>query len=85
MYIVVEIKTGDTVKTRATSFNDRKLAERKYHTVLASAAVSDFQKHAAVLMTDDGMPLMHMCYTHEFRPDVLNSPEPYDDFAVTEG
>ena len=39
-------------------------AESKYHEVLAAAAVSELPTHAAILITAEGIPLMHECYYH---------------------
>lgn len=64
-YIVIELQTnnGSTahiVTTHAT----REAAESKYHTVLAAAAISNVEIHAAVVMTPDGFELMRQAYTH---------------------
>ena len=40
-------------------------AEAKYHEVLAAAAVSELPSHAAVIIAQDGFPVMHQCYHHE--------------------
>lgn len=39
-------------------------AESKYHEVLAAAAVSELQSHAATLLTADGRVIMNQCYKH---------------------
>ena len=46
-------------------------AESKYHEVLAAAAVSELQSHAATLLTADGRLIMSQCYKH-----ALPTPEP---------
>lgn len=46
-------------------------AESKYHEVLAAAAVSELQSHAATLLTADGRVIMNQCYKH-----ALPTPEP---------
>lgn len=46
-------------------------AESKYHSVLASAAVSELPQHSATLITSNGMCIMNQCYTH-----VIPAPEP---------
>ena len=46
-------------------------AESKYHEVLAAAAVSELQSHAATLLTADGRAIMNQCYKH-----ALPTPEP---------
>ena len=65
MYIVCEIQTtGEQVATLVTSYADRLEAESKYHTVLASAAISSVPKHGALMFDEDGNPLMRACYHH---------------------
>ena len=46
-------------------------AESKYHEVLAAAAISELQSHAATLLTADGRAIMNQCYKH-----VKTAPEP---------
>lgn len=46
-------------------------AESKYHEVLAAAAISELQSHAATLLTADGRVIMNQCYKH-----ALPTPEP---------
>lgn len=48
-------------------------AESKYHEVLAAAAISELQSHAATLLTADGRMIMNQCYKH---PKVVPEPEP---------
>lgn len=39
--------------------------ESKYHEVLAAAALSNMEEHAAILFESNGTPIMHQCYRHE--------------------
>lgn len=66
MYFVIELQTrnGQTANL-VTVWSSRANAEQKYHTILAAAAVSDCEKHAAVVLSDEGFPLLHQCYIHE--------------------
>ncbi len=66
MFIVIEIQVNanGTVGTLVDSFADQQAAESKYHTVLASAAVSNLPKHAAIMISDEGFPLRNECYKH---------------------
>lgn len=58
-------KASDTqVATLVTTHADRNEAESKYHTVLASAAVSAVPLHSAVLMDDSGYTLKNDTYVH---------------------
>jgi hypothetical protein len=65
MYFVIELQTnnGQTAYL-VTSHATRAEAESKYHTVLSAAAVSSVEKHAAILVSDEGFPLMNQCYIH---------------------
>ena len=65
MYIVIEIQTGEQVATLVNAYADRNVAENKYHTILAAAAVSEVPKHGAVMLTDEGVRLKSECYIHE--------------------
>lgn len=67
MYIVIEIQTNSngTIGNLVTSYEDRNSAESAFHTVLASAAVSELPCHAAVLISNEGFTLEYKCYKHE--------------------
>lgn len=71
-YIVIEIQTYATgeVGTLITQHDNRNQAESKFHTVLASAAISGLPKHSCVLMTNDGFLLDTKCY------EVIEESEP---------
>ena len=66
VYIVVELQTAanGTVSNIVTTHADFNSAESKFHTVLAAAAISSVPKHAAILMSEEGFPMRHECYTH---------------------
>lgn len=66
-YIVLEIQTNldGTVGTLAYDYTDRNVAEQKYHTVLAAAAVSEIPTHAAVLMTNEGVTIESKMYHYK--------------------
>ena len=77
-YIVMEIQTFDTgaISTPTYAFDDRLSAEAKYHSILASAAISKLPVHACVLMTSDGRPITNQAYTHPVEPEpVPETPE----------
>lgn len=71
MYILIELQTtnGQTSDI-VTAFADKLAAESAYHTVLASAAVSQVGTHAAVLLDERGNLLSREFYRHR------NDPEP---------
>lgn len=69
-FYIIEIKKGTEYEHNvywAYDANQRKArlkAEGKYHEVLAAAAISDYETHAAILFSAEGEPLMHECYYH---------------------
>ena len=65
MFLVMEIQKGSSVSNLVYSYETRNEAENKYHTILASAAVSNIPKHSAVLLTDEGEYIKHECFVHE--------------------
>lgn len=66
-YLVVEMQTyqDDTHGALKDEFDDIALAEQKYHTVLAAAAVSSCKIHSAALLDFSGRLLKREQYTHE--------------------
>ena len=74
MFIVIELQTntGGAVSNIATPYSDRNQAEAKYHQILSAAAVSTVYKHAAAMLTEEGVRLKSECYIHEQEPE----PEP---------
>ena len=62
-FTVLELQNG-TVGANVWTYTDRLAAESKYHSVLAVAATSAVENHAAVLLTDDGVALAHASYKH---------------------
>ena len=64
-YIVIELQTnGNQTANIVTTHATREEAESKYHTVLAAAAVSNVEVHAATILTPDGFQLMSQAYHH---------------------
>ena len=55
-YVVIEIQTSanDTVSTLVTTYDNFNVAQQKYHTILAAAAVSDLPCHSAAILTQQG-------------------------------
>lgn len=66
MFLVIEIQTmaEDQVAYLVSTHKDGNLAESKYHTVLAAAAVSALPKHAAVILDEEGNLYTRQCYRH---------------------
>lgn len=69
-FLVIEIQTNadGAVGNFVWSYAERSLAEQKYHTVLAAAAVSALPSHAAVMLTNEGKMVDHAVYHHEVEP-----------------
>lgn len=65
MFYVLEIQTNEnTGAVIPFTFSNRNEAEAKYHSLLAVAAVSQVEKHGAMLFTDDGFVLKTEVYNH---------------------
>lgn len=66
MYIVVEIQTNadGTVGNIVHAYAAKNEAYSRYHSVLASAAISALPRHAAVLLENTGTPLEFRCFEH---------------------
>lgn len=71
MFIVIELQTNTdkTIGNFVFTFTDRNQAEAKYHQILSAAAVSAVYKHAAVMLTEEGVRLKSECYIHEQEPE----------------
>lgn len=66
MYIIVELQTNNgTTANIVTAFEDKLAAESAYHTVLAAAAISQVEIHAAVMMDEYGNQLNRAIYLHQ--------------------
>lgn len=74
MYLVMEIQKSNKgqVSQLVTSHAERAEAEKKYHTVLAYAAVSSVDIHSAVMLTDEGDMVKKETYYH-------GQPEPEEE------
>lgn len=64
MYIVMEIQLNNDGKigTLINQYENIREAESKYHTILASAALSSLPKHTALIMTEEGMVEQARCF-----------------------
>lgn len=67
MFIVIELQTinDSQVANIVNAYTDQKVAEQKYHTILAAAAVSSLPCHAAVMLDEKGRMIKSEYYTHE--------------------
>ena len=66
MYIVIELqKAADgNVANIVTSYNSLAEAESKYHSILASAAISELPIHSAVIVSEEGFAVESKCFKH---------------------
>ena len=64
-YLVIEIQTtGNVTAHIATSFDNQPQAESKFHQILAAAAVSQLDVHAAVILNEFGAIVAQGYYEH---------------------
>jgi predicted regulator of Ras-like GTPase activity (Roadblock/LC7/MglB family) len=65
-YIVIELqKTAEgQVANLVFSFDTLAEAESKYHSILASAAISTIPVHSAIIVSEEGFPVANKCYKH---------------------
>lgn len=66
-FIVIEIQhyaNGTTGIVPPASFEDRNKAEEKYHTVLATAAVSDVFDHVCTMLDREGHTIKSEHFPH---------------------
>ena len=66
MFIVIELQKSaeGVVSNIVTEHATLAEAESKYHSILASAAVSQIPVHSAVLVSEEGFPVKNQCYKH---------------------
>ena len=66
MYTIVEMQTNAGVTAVLTqTAADRNQAESIYHQILASAAISSVEIHAASLLSEYGFLLLREAYEHK--------------------
>ena len=65
LYIVVELqKNGEQMANIVTSHTTLQDAQYKFHTVAASAAISQVEKHSVALLNEDGFPIERTTFEH---------------------
>lgn len=66
-YIVLEIQknASGTVSTLATVYDDRPHAEAAFYSLLAVCALSNLQKHGAMLMNENGIVIKSEMYERD--------------------
>lgn len=66
MYIVIELQTnGGKTASIVNAYEDFPIALQAYYTILAAAAVSSVEIHAAVMVNAKGELLRHESFTHK--------------------
>lgn len=65
-YIVIELQKNaeGQFSDLVTAHNTLAEAESKYHSILASAAVSTIPVHSAIIVSEEGFPVANKCYKH---------------------
>lgn len=65
MFVVIELQENNGVLANlVTSHETLQDAESKYHTILASAAISSIDVHSAVLLNSSGSLIKSEFYRH---------------------
>jgi len=66
MYIIQEIQTNgtQTALTPAATYTDKNQAESRFHTILASAAVSSVEVHTVMMYDEHGNVIKREFYEH---------------------
>ena len=66
MIIIQEIQTNGTTTTLApaVTFSDKNQAESRYHSILASAAISEVQVHTVIMYDEHGNVIKRDYYEH---------------------
>ena len=66
MFLVIEIQTNSdgTIGNFVWSYSSQNEAFAKYHSVLASAAVSVLPVHSCVILRNDGQQIAAQSYRH---------------------
>ena len=74
-YLVIEIQKfeGGSMSTPSYAFDNLNSAEAKWHTILASAAVSKLPVHSAVLLNETGYCIASKSYSHEEDPEEVSA------------
>ena len=92
MFTVMEIQSdgqGNVSVLPAIVTPTRAAAESAYHSILAAAAVSQVPVHSALVLGEEGLPIMQFAYRHapeasaeEVEPEVPAEEEPEEEPEV---
>ena len=76
MYKVIELQSyGDSTAHLVFDAATSNEAQSKYHQVLAAAAISNVEVHAACILNNEGRLIMQQAYYHP-QPEPEPEPEP---------
>lgn len=65
MYIVIELQTNKGTSTATPyALEDQNVAFQKFHQILAAAAVSKVETHAALILTESGETISRGLFVH---------------------
>lgn len=65
MYIVIELQTSKgTSTTIPYALEDQNVAFQKFHQILAAAAVSKVETHAALILSESGETISRGLFVH---------------------
>lgn len=72
VYIVIELQISrdGTVANLVNSYTNVNEAESKYHTILASASISEVYRHSAVILDDRGVTIKSESFRHTAESEV---------------
>lgn len=70
MFFIIELQVnGESGANIVKTADTYEKAMSKYHTVLASAAVSEVEKHTCIVLDDEGRHMARECYEHIKEPE----------------
>ena len=65
-YLVIELQTNNGETSNISyAYSNKAEAESKYHQILSSAAISNVETHAAIMIDECGSPERCEYYKHE--------------------
>lgn len=73
--IVTEIQKFENgqMSTPSYAYDDKNAAEAKFHSILASAAVSALPVHACIMFNEEGTAIARGCYKHKALAETTES------------
>jgi len=80
-YLVIEIQKAEdgTMGNSVWAFDNFNEADSKFHSVLASAAVSNVYVHSCSILNETGFCMKNQSYTHISESEPEPEPEPNNE------